>query len=58
LSAYLYADARRALGGAKSVQLWKGRKLLADVQLENMPSAEQLNACVPPTNRHSDSEEH
>lgn len=58
LSAYLYADARRTLGGAKSVQLWKGRKLLVDVPFENMPTTRQLNACVPPPGRHSDSEEH
>ena len=46
LSAYLDADARRLVGGATSVQLWRGGKLLVDVPLENTPSAEQLNACV------------
>ena len=46
LSAYLDADARRLVGGATSVQLWRGGKLLVDVPLENTPSAKQLNACV------------
>jgi hypothetical protein len=56
LGAYLYAEARRVLGGAKSMQLWKQGKMLVDLPLVNTPSTKQLNACVP-HNRHDDEAE-
>jgi hypothetical protein len=58
LSAYLYADARRVLGDAKSLQLWRRGKLLVDIPLGNTPSTRQLNACVPHNLHNDEAEEH
>jgi hypothetical protein len=58
LGGYLNANARRMLGGAKSVQLWKRGELLVDVPLENTPSTKQLNACVPRNSHDDEAEEH
>ena len=58
LGAYLDAAARRLLGSAKSVQLWRRGKLLVDVPLENTPSTKELNACVPRSSHDDEAEEH
>ena len=58
LGGYLHAEARRLLGGAKSVQLWRRGELLVDVPLENTPSTKQLNACVPRYSHDDEAEEH
>lgn len=57
LGAYLYADARRSLGGARSIQIWRRGKMIVDIRVANTPSTAQLNACVPLDRPHDEAEE-
>ena len=47
-SAAFYMDApmRRLIGGATSLQIWKGGKPVFNTRLANTPSAAELDACI------------
>jgi hypothetical protein len=55
---YMDSGMRRLIGGAASVQIWKGGKPVYHAVLAGTPTAAQLNACVrPPSNPDETDEE-
>ena len=53
---YLDAATRRALGGARRLVLRRGGRPVIDLPLAATPDAAELDACVPPKDKHSDEE--
>jgi hypothetical protein len=55
---YANAQLRKLIGGASSIQIWKGGKPIFNAALANTPSAAELDACVVPPGQaaHSDEE--
>jgi hypothetical protein len=58
LGIYLDEDARKFVGGAEQVTVWKGGKPVLNLAFANTPSAAELDACVRPPgwDEHGDSE--
>jgi hypothetical protein len=58
LAFYMDAKLRQMIGGATSLQVWKGGKPVFSTLLANTPTAAQLDACVrPPSDpEHTDEE--
>lgn len=55
---YMDAKLRQLIGGATSVQIWKGGKAVYHAVLSGTPTAAQLDACVqPPSNPDETDEE-
>ena len=54
---YMDADLRQMIGGATSLQIWKGGKAVYSGLLSATPSAAELDSCVrPPKSEDSDEE--
>lgn len=56
LGMYLRPAARKAMGGAKRIEILHKGKVLADIPLAATPSQAQLDACVRPPNANSEEE--
>lgn len=56
LGLFLNAPARRAMGGARQIQIFHRGKLLVDFPLANTPTRAQLDKCTRPKDQKGDSE--